>query len=129
MVAVSAASGASSARPGRLFTSRRRRVVIVAEAWILDPIACAGMALGEPRVAVSALNELHRLLIERGFRQSSLDDPIIVQEGQDEKAADTNAAICGAAPAQHLVRFRKASGDEDTGLTKFARTGAARGSW
>jgi hypothetical protein len=96
-------------------------VVIVAAAWILDPIACAGMALGEPRVAVSALNELHRLLIERGFRQSSLDDPIIVQEGQDEKAADTNAAICGAAPAQHLVRFRKASGDESVGAQHDAR--------
>ena len=85
-------------------------MVIVAAAWILDPVACAGMALGAPRVAVSALDELHRLLIERGFRRSSLDDPIIVQEEQDEKSADTSAAIRGAAPAQHLVRFRKASG-------------------
>jgi hypothetical protein len=96
-------------------------VVIVAAAWILDPVACAGMALGAPRVAVSALDELHRLLIERGFRRSSLDDPIIVQEEQDEKYAGTNAAIRGAAAAQHLVRFRKASGDEPLGAQHDAR--------
>ena len=85
-------------------------VVIVAAAWILDPAACAGMALGAPRVAVSALDELHHLLIERGFRRSSLDDPTIVQEEQDEKSADTAAAIRSPAPAQHAVRFRQGFG-------------------
>ena len=68
-------------------------VVIVVAAWMLDPVACAGMALGAPRVAVSALVDLHHLLIERGFRRSSLDDPTIVQEERDEKPADTGAAI------------------------------------
>ena len=95
-------------------------VVIVVAAWMLDPVACAGMALGAPRVAVSALDELHQLLIERGFRRSSLDDPTIVQEEQDEKSADTGAAIRGAAPAQHAVRFRKASGDEPLGAQRTA---------
>src|SRR5215204_3971805 len=37
-------------------------VVIVVAAWMLDPVACAGMELGAPRVAVSALAELHQLL-------------------------------------------------------------------
>ena len=96
-------------------------VVIVAAAWILDPAACAGMAIGAPRVAVSALDELHHLLIERGFRRSSLDDPTIVQEEQDETSADTGAAIRGPAPAQHVVRFRKASGDEPLGAQHDAR--------
>src|SRR5215203_2030324 len=44
-------------------------IVIVVAAWMLDPAACAGMELGAPRVAVSALAELHRLLIEHGFRR------------------------------------------------------------
>jgi hypothetical protein len=52
---------------------------------MLDPVACAAMAIGAPRVAVSALIDLHHLLIERGFRRSSRDDPNIVQEEQDEE--------------------------------------------
>ena len=59
-------------------------VVTVVAAWMLDPVACAGMEIGAPRVAVSALVDLHHLLIERGFRRSSRGDPNIVQEEQDE---------------------------------------------
>jgi hypothetical protein len=50
-----------------------------------------------------------------------LDDPTIVQEEQDEKPADTGAAIRGPAPAQHSIRFRKASGDEPLGAQHGAR--------
>jgi hypothetical protein len=57
-------------------------VVIVAAAWILDPAACAGMAFGAPRVAVSALVELHQLLIEHGFRRSSRDDPTVLESAK-----------------------------------------------
>jgi hypothetical protein len=56
-------------------------VVTVVAAWMLDPIACAGMETGAPRVALSALVDLHHLLIERGFRRSSRDDPTIVPGG------------------------------------------------
>jgi hypothetical protein len=38
------------------------------------------MVLGAPRVTLSVLAELHQLLIERGFRRSSRDDPTIVKE-------------------------------------------------
>ena len=34
---------------------------------MLDPVTCAAMSMGAPRVAVSALIDLH-LLIGRGFR-------------------------------------------------------------
>jgi hypothetical protein len=95
-------------------------VVIVVAAWMLDPAACAGMALGTPRVSISALGELHQLLIEHGIRRSSSDDPTIVQEGQDEKPADTGAAS-SAAPAQYPVRFRKAPGDQPLGPTDGTR--------
>ena len=67
-------------------------VVIVVAAWMLDPAACAGMELGAPHVAVSALAELHQLLTERGFRRSSRDDSI-VQEEQYEEPACTGSAI------------------------------------
>lgn len=50
---------------------------------MLDPVACAGMALGEPCVAVPTLHDLHRLLTDLGFRGSSPDDPAIVQEVHD----------------------------------------------
>jgi hypothetical protein len=59
-------------------------VITVVAAWMLDPVACAGMAIGAPRVAVSALVDLHHLLIERGFRRSSRDDPTILQEEHDD---------------------------------------------
>src|SRR5215213_938563 len=55
-------------------------IVIVVAAWMLDPAACAGMELGAPRVAVSALAELHRLLIEHGFRRSSPGGPMTIRE-------------------------------------------------
>jgi hypothetical protein len=95
-------------------------VVVVVAAWMLDPAACAGMGLGVPRVSASALVDLHQLLIERGFRRSCLDEPTIVQEKRDEKPVDTGAAICSAAPAQHAVRFQKASWDQPLGPTDGA---------
>ncbi len=52
-------------------------VVIVVAAWMLDSVPCAGMGFGAARAAISALVELHHLLIESGFRQRSRDDPAI----------------------------------------------------
>src|SRR5271166_4292760 len=97
-------------------------VVIVVAAWMLDPAACAGMTFGAPRVSVSALAELHHLLIERGFRRNSPGDSTIVQEEQDEKTpADTDAASRSPAPAQHFVRFRKTPGSHLVGATDGTR--------
>jgi hypothetical protein len=79
---------------------------------MLDPIACAGMEIGAPRVTVAALVELHNLLIEGGFRRSSSGDSRIVEEEIDEKPAITGAAVDTSAPAQHGARFRKASRDK-----------------
>ena len=84
-------------------------VVVVVATWMLDPAACAGMTSGAPRVAFSALAELHRLLVERGFRRSSSDDSGIAREEQDEKAANPAAAGHGA-PTQPFVRTRGSFG-------------------
>ena len=38
-------------------------VVKVVAAWMLDSTECSAMELGEPRVTVAALSDLHRLLV------------------------------------------------------------------
>jgi DNA invertase Pin-like site-specific DNA recombinase len=83
-------------------------VVIRLTAWMLDSAVCAGMTFGAPRVTVSALADLHQLLTERGFRQSSLGNPTIVPEQQYVEPTDAGAVISGPTPAQHPVRFGKA---------------------
>jgi hypothetical protein len=94
-------------------------VIIVLAAWMLDPAACAGMKIGAPRADVAALSDLHRLLVERGFRRSFLSDPRIAKEEQneqfDEVSSDNAGAIRGPAPAQHRVRFHPAAGHERLG--------------
>src|SRR5882757_3166442 len=96
-------------------------IVIVVAAWMLDPAACAGMALGAPRVTLAALAELHQLLTERGFRRSSRDDPTIVQEEQHEEFAGAEGAIRGPTPTEHPVRFDTASRDDPLGAPSRAR--------
>ena len=59
-------------------------MVTMVPAWMLDPVVCVGMKLGEPRVAVAALRELHDLLVARGLRGNSSDDFNFVQEECDE---------------------------------------------
>jgi len=83
-------------------------VVVVVAAWMLDPVACAGMAMGVPRVSLAALNDLHRLLVTYGSERSSADDATVVQEEQDE-AVSTKPARTPTAPG---TRFRQASWDE-----------------
>jgi hypothetical protein len=81
-------------------------VVTAIAAWMLDSVVCAGMAtIGAPCVSVSALRDLHHLLIEGGFRQSSRDDPNIVQEEQHEESARIGATGDGPAPTEHGARF------------------------
>ena len=65
--------------------------------WMLDPVVCVGMRLGEPRVAVAALRELHDLLVARGLRGNSSNDFNLVQEECDEsELRDCSAAASDA---------------------------------
>jgi hypothetical protein len=48
-------------------------VKVIAE-WMLDAAACSAMRLGEPRVSVVALSNLHQLLINVHLRGNSPDD-------------------------------------------------------
>lgn len=55
-------------------------VVVSMAAWMLDPVACAGMTIGAPQVDRAALVELDQLLIDKGRNRRSPIDVAIVQE-------------------------------------------------
>jgi len=59
-------------------------MVAMVPAWMLDPVVCVGMKLGEPRVCLAALRELHHRLVERGLRANSSNDSNLVQQECDE---------------------------------------------
>ncbi|MER9436119.1 hypothetical protein [Mesorhizobium sp. M0618] len=81
---------------------RPGEIIQVAE-WMLDRAFCADMEMGEPRVAVIGLVELHRLLTERGFRQTSRGGLTAIQEARHE-GFTTTADITSADPAaEHAV--------------------------
>lgn len=81
---------------------RPGEVIQIAE-WMLDRAFCAGMEMGEPQVIVASLRELHRLLTERGFRQTSTDGLTAIQEARHE--GTTTLDITNTDPAtEHTVR-------------------------
>ncbi|WP_157697789.1 hypothetical protein [Caballeronia calidae] len=54
---------------------------------MLDRAVCSAMELGEPRVNVAVLCNLHRLLVDRRLRAHSSDGFNIVREKRNEQAA------------------------------------------
>jgi len=92
-------------------------LVTMVPAWMLDPGACAGMKLGEPRVSVAALRELHHRLAERGLRRNSSNDSTVVQEECDEPdlrdhSAASSSAGCDTASEQPSVHIGSTFRDE-----------------
>ena len=92
-------------------------VVTMVPAWMLDPAVCVGMKLGEPRVSMAALRELHHRLIERGLRRDSPDDSTVVQEECDEfelrdHSAAASDADCDTASDQSGVHFSSTLRDD-----------------
>ncbi len=100
-------------------------MVTMVPAWMLDPVVCVGMKLGEPRVSVAALRELHHRLVERGLRKVSSNDSTFVQEECDEfDLRDHSTAASGAgrdtASEQSGIYFSSAFRDES--IAEGART-------
>jgi len=50
-----------------VFVEAAPGIITVLPEWMLDPVICAGMELGTPRVAVEALINLQRQLSDGGF--------------------------------------------------------------
>jgi DNA invertase Pin-like site-specific DNA recombinase len=55
-------------------------IVVLIAGWMLDPVICAGMTIGEPRVDLAALVESKRLLIGLATPAHSQSDVGIVRE-------------------------------------------------
>ena len=99
---------------------RPGEVIQVAE-WMLDRAFCTSMEMGEPRVAVTSLIELHRLLTERGFRQTSTDGLTAIQEARHEGITITRD-IANTDPAtEHTVRYTADAGPERCGTERRCR--------
>lgn len=83
---------------------RPGEIIQVAE-WMLDRALCADMEMGEPRVAVIGLVELHGLLTDRGFRQTSTDGLTAIQEARHEGTTTTLVATDADPAAEHAARY------------------------
>ena len=59
-------------------------IVVSIAGWMLDPVICAGMTIGAPRVDLAALVELERLLIGTANPAHSRSDVAIVREEGNE---------------------------------------------
>ncbi len=98
-------------------------MVTMVPAWMLDPIVCAGMKLGEPRVSVATLRELHHRLVERGLRKDSSNDSTIVQEECDEvdlRDHSTAAAVAGRDTASDKPGVYSSSTIRDESIAESA---------
>ena len=87
--------------------------VITAPAWMIDPVVCAEMDLGAPRVSLAALLKLHKLLIERRFQRGS-PDGFTIAETQHEDPATPDTISRDRSPDQHAVRLPEAEGAESS---------------
>ena len=94
--------------------------IIQVSEWMLDRAFCADMAMGEPRVAVAGLVELHRLLTDRGFRQTSSDGLTAIQEAPYEGITTTLDVTDAGPSVEHAARYATDSGPDRRG-TKHGR--------
>ena len=78
-------------------------VIQVAE-WMLNRAFCAGMEMGEPQVSVNGPVELHRLLTELGFRQTSRGGLTAIQEARHEGITTTHNIANADPTTEHTVR-------------------------
>ena len=63
-------------------------IVVSIAGWMLDPVVCAGMTIGPPRVDLAALIELKRLLMGAAKPAHSRSDVAIVREEGNEDLSD-----------------------------------------
>lgn len=76
---------------------------------MLDPVACAGMAVGRPRVELAALVELNRLLGGSPNPAHSQIEHALIREKGSEASQIAGSGILASAD-DPLVRQRKTEG-------------------
>ena len=84
--------------------------VALVPSWMLDAVVCAGMELSEPEISLTALAELHRLLIDTGVALNSREAANLSREETD----DDRLASCSTIPTPDRTgaRITGASGPE-----------------
>ena len=65
--------------------------VVIMATWMLDPVACVGMAIGDPRVSLGALAELAEFLAPHRTSVSSSTVGTVLEIPPDE-TIDTHSA-------------------------------------
>ena len=101
-------------------------VIRMIAGWMLDAAICSAMVLGEPRVTVATLHNLHQLLVDLHLRGNSPDGSTNVREkrnGQSAKRRSSRSTVIAvdAAPDEPDVRRGRASGDERGATGKHAQ--------
>jgi hypothetical protein len=89
-------------------------VVVLMAAWMLDPVPCAAMTVGPPRVAWEALIELDQLLIDARLNRAPPKWARVVQEKRDEDFEDSNG-IVESPSVESVVRLEATNGIERDG--------------
>jgi hypothetical protein len=82
-------------------------VVVSMAGWMLDPVICAGMTFGSPRVDLAALVELKRLLIGAINPARCRSDVAIVPEEGGTGTAPTGKEAREACEARVPVGLRE----------------------
>lgn len=95
--------------------------IIRLPAWMLDPVACTGMAMGEPQASLTALVALHDLLAEQGLRRTSHGDLVVTEEERGEAVANTAGTIKRTPTAEHTARSAEAMRVEQGGTRRGGR--------
>jgi hypothetical protein len=98
--------------------------ILKVPAWMLDRAMCAEMEMGAPRVSVSGLVELHRLLAQLGFRQTSSDRFDTTEEACNEATPTILEAVNSDLPAEHAPRYSRytsVAGAEPSGSKRSRR--------
>jgi len=84
--------------------------IIKLPAWMLDPVACTGMGMGEPQASLSALVALHDTLVDRttGRARSMVVDDLkaktLVPILKENIAAEATVYTDEAGQYRHLAR-------------------------
>ncbi|WP_221307338.1 hypothetical protein [Paraburkholderia atlantica] len=93
---------------------------------MLDAAICSAMVLGEPRVTLAALHNLHQLLVDLRLRGNSPDGSTNVREKRNEQSAKRRSSrstviAVDAASDEPDVRRGRASGNERSATGKHAQ--------
>ena len=94
-------------------------IVVLIAGWMLDPVICAGMTIGAPRIDLAALVELKRLLIGLATPAHSQSDVGIVREESNEVSQSA-----GAEPANETPIRQKPAGRGGTNRAEQDHLGA-----